>query len=218
MLKEEVDEEDIARIVSKWTGIPVSKMLEGEVKKLVTMEERLRQRVIGQDAALERVANAIRRSRAGLSDPKRPIGSFIFLGPTGVGKTELARALGRIPVRRRARHGPHRHVRIHGEARRLAADRRASGLRRLRRRRAAHRAGAAPSVCGRAVRRNREGASRCVQHPAADDGRWPPHRRQGPHRRFQEHGHHHDFEYRLGIPCRPRAFARSRNSTRLRSR
>jgi len=93
MLKEEVDEEDIARIVSKWTGIPVSKMLEGEVKKLVTMEGRLRLRVIGQDEALERVANAIRRSRAGLSDPKRPIGSFIFLGPTGVGKTELARAL-----------------------------------------------------------------------------------------------------------------------------
>jgi len=93
MLKEEVDEEDVAKIVSKWTGIPVSKMLEGEVKKLVTMEERLRQRVVGQDPALERVANAIRRSRAGLSDPKRPIGSFIFLGPTGVGKTELARAL-----------------------------------------------------------------------------------------------------------------------------
>jgi len=93
MLKEEVDEEDIARIVSKWTGIPVSKMLEGEVKKLISMEDRLRQRVVGQDVALERVANAIRRSRAGLSDPKRPIGSFIFLGPTGVGKTELARSL-----------------------------------------------------------------------------------------------------------------------------
>jgi ATP-dependent Clp protease ATP-binding subunit ClpB len=93
MLKEEVDEEDVGRIVSKWTGIPVSKMLEGEVKKLVTMEERLRHRVVGQDEALERVANAIRRSRAGLSDPKRPIGSFIFLGPTGVGKTEVARAL-----------------------------------------------------------------------------------------------------------------------------
>ena len=93
MLKEEVDEEDVARIVSKWTGIPVSKMLESEVKKLVTMEDRLRQRVVGQETALERVSNAIRRSRAGLSDPKRPIGSFIFLGPTGVGKTELARAL-----------------------------------------------------------------------------------------------------------------------------
>jgi ATP-dependent Clp protease ATP-binding subunit ClpB len=93
MLKEEVDEEDIAKIVSKWTGIPVTRMLEGEVKKLVTMEERLRERVVGQDAALTVVANAIRRSRAGLSDPKRPIGSFIFLGSTGVGKTETARAL-----------------------------------------------------------------------------------------------------------------------------
>ncbi len=93
MLKEEVDEEDVARIVSKWTGIPVSKMLEGEVQKLVQMEARLRERVVGQDTALTTVANAIRRSRAGLSDPKRPIGSFIFLGPTGVGKTETARAL-----------------------------------------------------------------------------------------------------------------------------
>jgi ATP-dependent Clp protease ATP-binding subunit ClpB len=93
MLKDEVDEEDIAGIVSKWTGIPVSRMLEGEVTKLVEMEQRLRERVIGQDAALTIVANAIRRSRAGLSDPKRPIGSFIFLGPTGVGKTETARAL-----------------------------------------------------------------------------------------------------------------------------
>ena len=93
MLKDEVDEEDIAGIVSKWTGIPVSRMLEGEVKKLVQMEARLRERVVGQDAALTVVANAIRRSRAGLSDPKRPIGSFIFLGPTGVGKTETARAL-----------------------------------------------------------------------------------------------------------------------------
>ncbi len=93
MLKDEVDEEDIARIVSKWTGIPITRMLEGEVKKLVQMEERLKERVVGQEAALTVVASAIRRSRAGLSDPKRPIGSFIFLGPTGVGKTETARAL-----------------------------------------------------------------------------------------------------------------------------
>jgi len=93
MLKEEVDEEDIAKLVSKWTGIPVGRLLEGEAQKLVHMEERLRQRVVGQDDALARVANAVRRSRAGLSDAKRPIGSFIFLGPTGVGKTELARAL-----------------------------------------------------------------------------------------------------------------------------
>jgi ATP-dependent Clp protease ATP-binding subunit ClpB len=93
MLKEEVDEEDIAKLVSKWTGIPAGRLLEGEAQKLVHMEERLRQRVVGQDDALARVANAVRRSRAGLSDSKRPIGSFIFLGPTGVGKTELARAL-----------------------------------------------------------------------------------------------------------------------------
>jgi len=93
MLKEEVDEEDIAKLVSKWTGIPVGRLLEGEAAKLVHMEERLRQRVVGQDDALTRVSNAVRRSRAGLSDTKRPIGSFIFLGPTGVGKTELARAL-----------------------------------------------------------------------------------------------------------------------------
>jgi ATP-dependent Clp protease ATP-binding subunit ClpB len=93
MLKEEVDEEDIARLVSKWTGIPTGRLMEGEAQKLVHMEQRLRQRVVGQDDALGRVANAVRRSRAGLSDTKRPIGSFIFLGPTGVGKTELARAL-----------------------------------------------------------------------------------------------------------------------------
>lgn len=92
-LKEEVSEEDIAEVVAKWTGIPVSKMLEGEMQKLVTMEERLRDRVIGQKDALEAVSNAVRRSRAGLQDPNRPIGSFIFLGPTGVGKTETAKAL-----------------------------------------------------------------------------------------------------------------------------
>ena len=93
ILKEEVGEEEIAKIVSKWTGIPAGRLLEGEIQKLVHMEERLRDRVIGQDAALAAVANAIRRSRSGLSDPNRPIGSFLFLGPTGVGKTELARAV-----------------------------------------------------------------------------------------------------------------------------
>jgi ATP-dependent Clp protease ATP-binding subunit ClpB len=93
MLKEEVDEEDIAQVVGKWTGIPVSRLMEGEVQKLLKMEERLHQRVVGQDEAIRAVANAIRRARAGLQDPNRPLGSFIFLGPTGVGKTELARAL-----------------------------------------------------------------------------------------------------------------------------
>ncbi|MFZ2411471.1 MAG: AAA family ATPase [Candidatus Methanoperedens sp.] len=93
MLKEEVDEEDIAEVVSRWTHIPVSRMLEGEMQKLVHMEERIKQRVVGQDEAVVAVANAVRRGRAGISDPKRPIGSFMFLGPTGVGKTELGRAL-----------------------------------------------------------------------------------------------------------------------------
>ena len=93
LLNEEVDAEQIAEIVSRWTGVPVSKLLEGEVEKLVKMEARLHQRVVGQDEAIQAVANAVRRSRAGLQDPNRPIGSFIFLGPTGVGKTELARAL-----------------------------------------------------------------------------------------------------------------------------
>ena len=93
MLKEEVDAEDIAHVVSKWTGIPVSKMLEGEMDKLVRMEENIHKRVVGQDEAIEAVANTIRRARAGLQDPNRPLGSFLFLGPTGVGKTELARAL-----------------------------------------------------------------------------------------------------------------------------
>jgi ATP-dependent Clp protease ATP-binding subunit ClpB len=93
MLKEEVDAEDIAQVVSRWTGVPVAKMLEGEMQKLLRMEERIKQRVVGQEEALRLVADAVRRSRAGLADPNRPVGSFLFLGPTGVGKTELARAL-----------------------------------------------------------------------------------------------------------------------------
>jgi ATP-dependent Clp protease ATP-binding subunit ClpB len=93
MVKEEVDEDDVAAVVARWTGIPVSRLLEGETERLIHMEERLHQRVVGQDAAVEAVANALRRARTGLQDPNRPIGSFVFLGPTGVGKTELARAL-----------------------------------------------------------------------------------------------------------------------------
>src|SRR4029077_9917741 len=92
-LKEEVDADDVAEVVARWTGIPVSRLLEGETEKLIHMEDRLHERVVGQDQAIEAVATALRRSRAGLQDPNRPIGSFLFLGPTGVGKTELARAL-----------------------------------------------------------------------------------------------------------------------------
>jgi ATP-dependent Clp protease ATP-binding subunit ClpB len=93
LLKEEVDEEDVAEVVSRWTGVPVSRMLEGEMQKLLALEDQLHRRVVGQDEAVRAVSNAIRRARAGLQDPNRPLGSFIFLGPTGVGKTELARAL-----------------------------------------------------------------------------------------------------------------------------
>ena len=93
MVKEEVDEDDVGTVVARWTGIPVDRLLEGETEKLIHMEERLHERVVGQDEAVEAVANALRRARTGLQDPNRPIGSFVFLGPTGVGKTELARAL-----------------------------------------------------------------------------------------------------------------------------
>src|SRR3989440_7425421 len=93
MVKEEVDEDDVAAVVARWTGIPVSRLLEGETEKLIHMEERLHERVVGQDAAVEAVANALRRARSGLQDPNRPIGSFVLLGPTGAGETELSRAL-----------------------------------------------------------------------------------------------------------------------------
>jgi ATP-dependent Clp protease ATP-binding subunit ClpB len=96
MLKEEVDEEDIAEVVSKWTGIPVTRMMEGEMQKLLKMEDKLHERVVGQEEAITAIANAVRRSRSGLADPNKPIGSFLFLGPTGVGKTELAKALAEL--------------------------------------------------------------------------------------------------------------------------
>ena len=120
-LKEEVTDEDIAQIISKWTGVPVSKMLEGEMQKLLTMEESLRERVVGQESALVAVANAVRRSRAGLGDDRRPIGSFLFLGPDRRRQDRDGAGAGRADVRRRTRHDPHRHERVHGAARRQPA-------------------------------------------------------------------------------------------------
>ena len=128
LLRGEVDEEDIARIVAKWTGIPVTRMLEGEIQKLVHMEDRLRERVIGQDEALAHISNAVRRNRAGLSDPSHPIGTFVFLGPTGGRQNGAGAGVGRVSLRRRKGDGAYRHVRVHGEARRLADDRSASRL------------------------------------------------------------------------------------------
>ena len=158
LVNEAVTEEGIAGVVSRWTGIPVEKMLEGERAKLIKMEDQLRRRVVGQEEALEAVSKAVRRARAGLQDPNRPIGSFLFLGPTGVGKTELVKALAGFPVRRRAGDDAHRHVRIHGEARRLPPGRRPPGLCRLRRGWRADRGDPPATLPGHPLRRGREGA------------------------------------------------------------
>ena len=196
MLKEEVDEEDIAEVVSKWTHIPVSRLMEGEIQKLIHMEERLHQRVVGQDEAIRAVANAIRRARAGLQDPNRPLGSFIFLGPDRRRQDRACPRARRVPVRRRARDDSHRHVGVSGEAHGVAPDRRASRIRRLRGSRTAYRSRAAPPLLGRAVRRDRKGASRSAERPAAAAGRRPADRRQRAHDRLQEHRRHHDVESR----------------------
>lgn len=133
MIKEEVDAEDIAEIVSRWTGIPVKKMAQSEKEKLLHLEEELHKRVIGQDEAIRAVSDAVRRSRAGLNDPRRPIGSFIFLGHDRRGQDGAGKSTGRIPVRRRGHDDPHRHERIHGEALCEPSGRSASGIRGLRR-------------------------------------------------------------------------------------
>ena len=132
LIKEEVDEDDIAEVVARWTGVPVSRLLEGEVQKLSHLEEHLHKRVIGQDEAVPAVADAVIRARAGLKDPNRPIGSFIFLGPDRRRQNRAGARARRISLRQRRRDGADRHVRVHGEAHRVAAHRRASRLRRLR--------------------------------------------------------------------------------------
>ena len=128
LLRNKVTEEEIADVVAKWTGIPVAKMLEGERDKLLRMEDALHQRVMGQSEAVVAVSNAVRRARAGLADPNRPNGSFLFLGPTGVGKTELCKSLAEFLFDKRGGYGPYRHVRVHGEAFCGSIDRRPSRL------------------------------------------------------------------------------------------
>ena len=131
LLRDKVTEEEIARIVERWTGIPVAKLMEGEREKLLHLEDILHQRVVGQDEAVRLVSEAILRSRAGIADPDKPIGSFLFLGPTGVGKTELAKALERGAVRQREKPGSDRHERVYGEVLRVPAHRGASRIRGL---------------------------------------------------------------------------------------
>ena len=147
-----VGREDIEEVVSRWTGVPITSIKEEETQKLLRIEEELHKRIISQDKSITALARAIRRSRAGLKNPNRPIGSFLFLGPTGVGKTEVARTLAQFMFGTRESPGPLRHVRIHGEAFGLEADRLASGIRRLRRRRTTDRARQARALLRRPAR------------------------------------------------------------------
>jgi ATP-dependent Clp protease ATP-binding subunit ClpB len=186
-IKEEVNDEDVAAVVSKWTGIPVSKMLEGEMQKLLRLEDELARRVVGQSDALRAVSNAIRRSRAGLGDERRPIGSFMFLGPTGVGKTELAKALAEFlfdDERAMVRIDMSEYGERHAVARLIGAPPGYVGYEEggqltepVRRR----------PYSGGALRRDREGPPRRVEHAAAGARRRPAHRRPGAHGRLQEH-------------------------------
>ena len=197
MVKEEVDEDDVAEVVGALDGIPVSRLLEGETEKLIHMEERLHRRVVGQDEAVQAVANAIRRARAGLQDPNRPIGSFVFLGPTGVGKTELARALAefmfddeRAMVRLDMSEYQERHTvaRLVGAPPGYVGYEEGGQLTEAVRRR---------PYCGGPARRDREGARRGLRRAAADPRRRPADRRPGPHGRLPQHHRDHDLEHPL---------------------
>ena len=197
MVKEEVDEDDIAAVVAAWTKIPVDRLLEGEVQKLIQMESRLHRRVVGQEAAIDAVSNALRRARSGLQDPNRPIGSFVFLGPTGVGKTELAKALAEFMFddeRAIVRLDMSEYMEKHTVSR-LA--RRPARLRRLRRGRAADRGGPAAPLLRDPARRDREGAQRRLQRPAAAARRRAADGRPGANGRLPQHRRDHDVEHPL---------------------
>ena len=188
----EVNEELIAEVLATATGIPVFKLTEEESQRLLRMEDELHRRVIGQNDAIKALSQAIRRTRAGLKDPKRPGGSFIFAGPVRRRQDRAVQDAGRVPVRRRGLADPARHERVHGEAHGVPAVRLPARLRRVRGGRPAHREGAPQAVLRGPVRRDREGAPGHLQLAAADPGGRPPDRRPGPDGRLQEHRHHHD--------------------------
>ena len=203
MVEEAVTADHVAQVVSRWTGVPVDRMLEGEKDKLLRMEEQLGKRVIGQAEAVKAVSTAVRRARAGLQDPHRPIGSFMFLGPTGVGKTELTKALAEYLFDDESallRIDMSEYMEKHSVARLIGAP---PGLCRLRRGRRAHRSGAAAALSGDPVRRDREGAPGRVQRAAAGARRRPPDRRPGPHRRLPQHADRDDLESRLRVSGQP---------------
>ncbi len=194
LLKKEVDSEEIAEVVSQWTGIPVARMLTTEREKLLKLEDQIHLRLVNQDAAVRAVADAVRRSRAGLQDPNRPIGSFLFLGPTGVGKTELAKALAEFLFDSETAMVRAGYERIWRAAQCLTLDRRSARLCRLRGGRASDRGRPPPPLFGDPARRNREGPSRRLQRLAPGPGRWTLDRRSGADRRFPQHRRHHDVK------------------------
>ena len=204
MVKEEVTADDIAEVVASWTGIPAGRLLEGETQKLLRMEDELGKRVVGQTEAVREVSDAVRRARAGIADPNRPTGSFLFLGPTGVGKTELAKALAEFlfdDERAMVRIDMSEYSR---EALGVPARRRAARLRRVRGGRPADRGRASSAVLGGPARRGREGASGGLRHPAAGARRRPPDRRAGPHGRLPQRHPDPDVEHGLAVPHRHR--------------
>ena len=218
LLREVVTSDEIAAIVSRWTGIPVSRLQEGEREKVLRLDQILHERIVGQDEAVRLVADAIIRARSGIKDPRRPIGSFIFLGPTGVGKTELAKTLAAALF-----DTEENMIRID-----MSEYQERHTVSRL--------VGAPPGYVGyeeggqltEAVRRKpysvvlfdeveKAHAGR-VQHPAAGPGRRPAHRRAGPHRRLPQHRHHHDLQHRLGVADRGRGVRRRDQARRARAR
>ena len=208
LLKKEVDPEEIAEVVSQWTGIPVAKMLTTERDKLVKLEDQIHLRMVGQDEAVAAVANAVRRSRAGLQDPNRPIGSFLFLGPTGVGKTELAKALAEFLFDSEAamiRLDMSEFGERHNVARLIGAP---PGLRRVRGGGPLDRGGPPSALLRHPARRDRKGAPRRLQRPAPGSRRWPAHRWARADRRLPEHRHHHDVEPRESADHRARRVGR----------
>ncbi len=191
-----VDEEVIAEVVSKMTGIPLTRLSTEDSLRLMKMEDELHKRVVSQDAAITAVSKAVRRSRSGLKDPKRPTGCFIFAGPTGVGQDAAGQGAGRVHVRRRRCAGPYRHERVHGEAQCQPPDRCSSRLRRLRRRRPADREDSPPTLRRRAAGRNRKGTPRCLQHAAAGHGRRTPDRQLRSQCRLPQRDPDHDHQRR----------------------
>ena len=200
MLRDKVTEEEIARIVERWTGIPVAKLVQGEREKLLHLDETLHRRVIGQDEAVQAVTEAIQRSRAGIQDPNQPIGSFLFLGPTGVGKTELAKSLAEAlfdDENNMVRIDMSEYMEKFAVSRLIGAP---PGYVGYEEGRPAHGGGPAETLFRGPLRRGGKGSSRCVQRAASGAGRRADHRLPGQDGGFQEHHPHSDLESGFPVP------------------